>query len=217
MNTGTRMTRKGRMHTDLSATQKWDIKDFAKHHAEPETQNSKLVTCNRFMSIIFETTRLIVRQFTENDKDNFFLLSGNETVMQYIRPVSTKEESDKFLLENIAAYEKNPNAGRWAVMEKANGTFAGSFAIIPMLSQPENIQLGYSLRVENWGRGFATELTKTGLDYFMKHYSHPVIHGITEVLNAASQKVLLKAGFQPAGSFMEEEKELLMFVVKRND
>ena len=52
------------------------------------------------MKTIFETERLIVRQFTEKDKDNFFLLSGNETVMQYIRPVSTKEESDKFLLEN---------------------------------------------------------------------------------------------------------------------
>ena len=167
------------------------------------------------MGIIFETERLIVRQFTKEDKDNFFLLSGNETIMQYIRAVSTKEQSDKFLLENIAAYEKNPKSGRWAVMEKADGSFAGSFAIIPMPSAPEKIQLGYSLRLENWGRGFATELTKAGLDYFMKHYSHPVIHGITEVLNVASQKVLLKAGFQPAGTIVEEEKELLMFVVKR--
>ena len=167
------------------------------------------------MSTIFETERLIVRQFTEDDKDNFFLLSGNETVMQYIRAVSTKEESDKFLLENIAVYEKNPHGGRWAVMEKANGTFAGSFAIIPMPSDPKKIQLGYSLRLENWGKGFATELTMAGLDYFMKNYSEPEIYGITEVLNVASQKVLLKAGFHPAGTIIEEEKELLLFVVKR--
>lgn len=165
--------------------------------------------------VIFETKRLIVRQFTKKDKDNFFLLSGNKTVMQYIRTVSTKEESDKFLLENISAYEKNPLSGRWAVIEKANGSFAGSFAIIPMSSEPKKIQLGYSLRLENWGRGFATELTVAGLEYFMKHYSEPEIYGITEVPNVSSQKVLLKAGFQPAGSFMEEGKELLMFVVKR--
>ena len=166
--------------------------------------------------IIFETKRLIVRQFTENDKDNFFLLSGNETVMQYIRAVSTKEESDKFLLENIAAYEVNPHGGRWAVINKATGLFAGSFAIIPMPSQPEKIQLGYSLLPENWGKGYATELTKTGLDYFMKYYSLPEIYAITEIPNTASQKVLLKAGFQPAGTTMEGEKELLMFVVKSN-
>ena len=167
------------------------------------------------MSIIFETERLIVRQFTEDDMDNFFLLSGNATVMQYIRAVSTKEESDKFLLENIVAYDKNPHGGRWAVIEKVNNLFAGSFAIIPVPSQPEKIQLGYSLRLENWGRGFATELANGGLKYFMKHYSHTEIYGITEVPNVASQKVLLKAGFQPAGSFMEGGKELMMFVIKK--
>jgi len=163
---------------------------------------------------IFKTESLIVRQFTEEDKDNIFRLVGNENVMQYIRPVNTKEESDQFLLENIAAYEKNPHGGRWAVLEKANGLFAGSFAIIPMPSQPEKIQLGYSLLPENWGRGFATELTRAGLDYFMNHYSLPEIYGITEIPNTASQKVLLKAGFQPAGTMMEGEKELLMFVVR---
>lgn len=167
------------------------------------------------MSTIFETERLIVRQFTEKDFDNFFLLTGNAMVMQYIRAVSTKEESDKFLLENIEAYKKNPHSGRWAVMEKENNSFAGSFAIIPVPSAPEKIQLGYSLRLENWGRGFATELTKSGLEYFMKHYSEPEIYGITEIPNVGSQKVLLKAGFQPAGSFVEEGKELLMFLVKR--
>jgi ribosomal-protein-alanine N-acetyltransferase len=164
---------------------------------------------------IFETERLIVRQYTEEDKDLIFLLGGNEAVMRYIRPVNTKEESYQFLLENIALYEKNPHGGRWAVMEKANGLFAGSFAIIPMPSDPEKIQLGYALIPENWGRGFATELTKAGLDYFMKHYELPEICGVTEIPNTISQKVLLKAGFQPAGSFMEEGKELLLFVVKR--
>lgn len=167
--------------------------------------------------IIFETERLIVRQYTEEDKDNMFLLGGNETVMQYIRPVSTKEESDQFLLENITLYEKNPHGGRWAVMEKANGSFAGSFAIIPMRYHPENIQLGYSLIPGNWGKGYATELTKAGLEYFMNNYSEPQIYGITEIPNTASQKVLLKAGFQPAGSIMEDGKELLMFVVKRTN
>jgi [ribosomal protein S5]-alanine N-acetyltransferase len=168
------------------------------------------------MSTIFETERLIVRQYTEEDKDNIFLLGGNEAVMRYIRPVNTREESYQFLLENIALYEKNPHGGRWAVIEKVNGLFAGSFAIIPIPSQPEKIQLGYALIPENWGKGFATELTMAGLEYFMKNYSEPEIYGITEVPNVVSQKVLLKAGFQPAGSFMEGEKELLMFVVKRN-
>ena len=164
---------------------------------------------------IFETERLVVRRYTEKDKDNFFLLNGDEEVMRYIRLVSSKEESDKFLLDNISFYLANPHRGRWAVEEKATGAFAGSFAIIPIPSEPAKIQLGYSLLSENWGRGFATELTVAGLQYFFETDSLPEIYGVTEILNVASQKVLLKAGFQPAASFMEEGKELLLFVAKQ--
>lgn len=166
--------------------------------------------------MIFETERLIVRRFTAEDKDNFFLLTGNAAVMQYIRPVSTKEESDKFLLENISFYLANPRRGRWAVEEKATRVFVGSFAIIPIPSEPAKIQLGYSLAPVNWGRGFATELVKAGLEYFFANDLLPEIYGITETPNVASQKALLKAGFIPDGTFMEEDKELLRFVVRRS-
>ncbi len=165
--------------------------------------------------VVFETERLIVRQFEETDKDNIFLMVGNETVMLYIRPVNTKEESDKFLLENMAAYENNPHGGRWAVIRKEDGLFAGSFAIIPLPNDPQKIQLGYLLLPENWGKGYATELAKAGVDYFMNNYSLPEIYGVTEMPNTASQKVLLRTGFKPDGSFMEKEKKLLRFVVKR--
>lgn len=166
--------------------------------------------------IIFETARLRVRPYTPADKDHFFSMSGNEDVMRYIRPISTREQSDAFLLENIASYEKAPCRGRWAVDEKSTGSFVGSFAIIPIVSQPGKIQLGYSLTPGYWGRGYATELTMAGLDYFFLTDSLPEIYGITEIPNIPSQKVLLKAGFLPAGSFMEGEKELLMFVKRRD-
>ena len=167
--------------------------------------------------IIFETARLLVRQYTEQDKDLIFLLGGNEDVMRYIRPVSTKEESDQFLLENISLYQKNANRGRWAVINKATGEFVGSLAIIPIPDEPEKIQLGYSLRIEHWGKGYATELANAGLQYFLKNEQLPGIYGITEIPNIGSQKVLLKAGFQPFGTKKEGEKELLVFIVKRTD
>lgn len=165
--------------------------------------------------IIFETARLRVRQYTEEDAGLFFLLSGNADVMQYIRPVSTREQSDAFLKENIDYYRNNPTRGRWAVEEKESRVFVGSFAIIPLPSQPSELQLGYSLTPENWGKGYATELTLAGLDYFLKQETLPVIYGVTETPNIASQKVLLKAGFEPAGILPEGEKELLLFRVNR--
>ncbi len=163
----------------------------------------------------FETERLIVRLYTDADRDNHFALMGDPAVMQYIRAVKNKEESDAFLAEVITHSHKFPTMGRWAVEEKKSGKFVGSFAIIPVTGEEEKIQLGYSLLPHCWGKGYATELTKSGLIYFFKHNSYAEIYAHTEIPNVASQKVLMKAGFHQAGTKMEEGKELIRFIFKR--
>ncbi len=163
-------------------------------------------------SYLFETERFVVRPYTVADRDNFFALSGNEQVMQYIRAVQTREESDKFLDEIINFSMENPLMGRWAVDEKTSGNFVGSFAIIPIAGEEEKIQLGYSLLPDQWGRGIATELTFAGLRYFATNFRDPVVYGITEEPNTASQNVLLKAGFEEFGTKMEGEKTLIVFM-----
>lgn len=165
--------------------------------------------------IIFETDRLIVQQYEfETDADNFFALNGDEEVMRYIRAVKTKEECDEFLKQNIEAYKTNPLIGRWAVYEKASGYFVGSFAIIP-IEGTEDIQLGYAFLKENWGKGFASEVTKTGLDYYFRNTNADHIYAIAEKDNLSSHKVLLKNGFVPDGTRKEDEKELLRFIYRK--
>jgi ribosomal-protein-alanine N-acetyltransferase len=168
------------------------------------------------VTTLFKTTRLIVRQFWEEDKDDFFQLTGSEEVMRYIRPPSKKEDSDRFLTEIIADYLNHRSRGRWAVVEKETKKLIGTFAIIPIPSQPAKTQLGYSFIPPEWGKGYATELAKAGLAWFFSHDPSPVIYGVTEVANVPSQQVLLKAGFKTNGSFLEEGKDLLLFAATRS-
>jgi ribosomal-protein-alanine N-acetyltransferase len=165
--------------------------------------------------IIFETERLIVRQYAfEIDRENFFLLNGVDDVMRYIRATKTKEECDVFLKKAIDSYKINPLIGRWAADEKATGKFVGSFAIIP-IEGSEDIQLGYALLKENWEKGFASELTKSGLDYYFENTNADHIYAIAEKANIASHKVLLKNSFVPDGTKMEDGKELLKFIYRK--
>ena len=165
--------------------------------------------------IIFQTERLIVRQYDfEIDTENFFSLNGDDDVMRYIRATKTKEECDVFLKKAIAAYKINPLIGRWAADEKATGKFVGSFAIIP-IEGSDDIQLGYALLKENWGKGFASELTKSGLEYYFKNTNADHIYAIAEVGNIASHKVLLKNSFVPNGTKKEDDKELLKFIYRK--
>jgi [ribosomal protein S5]-alanine N-acetyltransferase len=165
--------------------------------------------------IIFETERLIVRPYTKKDADNFFALNGDQEIMRYIRPAKSREECDAFLLETIAAVEANPQMGRWAVDEKTTGRFVGSFAVI-FIEDTEMIQLGYSLLKKEWGRGYATELTKAGIEYVFTVMQLPLIYAVTEIEHTASQQVLLKAGFKPETLFTEDDKELQRFILYKD-
>ena len=165
--------------------------------------------------IIFETERLMVRQYVfATDAENFHLLNGDDDVMRYIRATKSKEECDDFLKQIIEAYKINPLLGRWAAEEKTTGTFVGSFAIIP-IEGTTDIQLGYALLKENWGKGYASELTRAGLAYYFKNSNADHIYAIAEQANTASHKVLLKNAFVNDGIRKEEEKELLKFIYRK--
>ncbi len=165
--------------------------------------------------IIFETERLIVRRYDFNiDTENFFLLNSDDDVMRYIRATKSKEECNVFLKKIIETYKINPLTGRWAANEKATEKFVGSFAIIP-IEDSDDIQLGYAFLKENWGKGFASELTKAGLDYYFKNTNADHIYAIAEEANIASHKVLLKNGFVSDGIKTEEGKELLRFIFRK--
>jgi RimJ/RimL family protein N-acetyltransferase len=165
--------------------------------------------------IVFETERLVIRPYTMNDLDNFFLLNGDEDVMRYIRPAQTLEQSKEFLQKIITAYAERPGMGRWGMFSNQDHRFLGSFAIIPV-EKSDKLQLGYALIKENWGKGYATESVKGGLQYAFGYLGLTEIAGITYPENIPSQKVLLKNGFVFDRTFKEDDKELNLYICKRS-
>ena len=165
---------------------------------------------------IFETERLLVRTYSEGDQENFFLLNGNEDVMRYIRPVKSREECDEFLLEVIAYSRAEEIYGRWAVEDKLTREFIGSFAIIPREGK-EQMQLGYALLPQYWGKGYATELTVAGIRYVFTKTPIDPIYAYAQAPNHSSQKVLLKAGFRHIGNDNENGKEIAGFMLRKSE
>ena len=166
------------------------------------------------MLIIFETERLIVRSYTMDDIDHFFRLNGDKDVMRYIRPAQTREQSKVFLRKIIAAYKERPGAGRWGMFSTENGEFVGSFAVIPV-ENSAMLQMGYALLKENWGKGYASESVKGGIEYVFGPLGLSAIAGITFPENIASQKVLLKNGFVFDKTITEDGAELNLYMLYR--
>ncbi len=163
---------------------------------------------------LFETERLFVRRFTTIDAECFFLLNSDVGVMQFIRPVKNRKESDAFLAENLNFYLDTSSLGRFAVVEKVTGNFLGTFSFL-YLSGESDFHLGYALLPAAWGKGFATELVRSGIIYFFSHNLKKEVFAITDTENRASRNVLLKSGFQNKGQTLDHGQMLDLFVVSR--
>jgi [ribosomal protein S5]-alanine N-acetyltransferase len=168
------------------------------------------------MHIVFETERLLVRRYTLADEENFFRLNNDIDVVRFIRPPKSRQESHEFLLQNLAMYEQFPFMGRWAMLHKPSGDFIGSFAVFP-IDNTKDIQLGYSLFTEHWGKGYATESIPAGRQYAFDNLCLKEIFAITEKENTASQKALLKCGFAQTGDKVENGRTLFRFASANPD
>jgi [ribosomal protein S5]-alanine N-acetyltransferase len=164
--------------------------------------------------MIFETERLIVKPFTANNQEEFFKVNGDPEVMKYIRPAKSREQADEFLIEVIAYNNDKKNYGRWAVWQKLSGLFVGSFALIPVEGS-DKMQLGYALLPSYWGLGYASELTKAGIEYTFTKTNLNKVYGYTEKDNLPSKKVLEKCGFSFNGEKKEENKIILEYVLEK--
>lgn len=78
------------------------------------------------MQIIFETPRLILGQFTEEDASLILELNSDPEIVKYVRePVlTTKEQAKKIIVDIILPQYKN-NLGRWATYTKSDNEFIG--------------------------------------------------------------------------------------------
>jgi ribosomal-protein-alanine N-acetyltransferase len=153
--------------------------------------------------IIFETKRILVRQFTPADEEDFVAMNANEEVMRYIRPAKTREDAIAFLHENLDLYKSMPGYGRWAAIDKTRNRFAGSFAVIPLQYTP-HIQIGYLLMPPWWGKGLASEMLLGGLDYCRVNLALSYVVAVTRQQNHPSKHILRKAGFSEVGLHYED-------------
>ena len=148
------------------------------------------------MHIVFETPRLYLRRFTNDDGNIIMDLNGDPDVLKYIHepPINTKERASEILLTIILPQYEN-NLGRWAIHLKATHEFIG-WCGLKYLAESGEIDLGYRLKKSAWGNGFATEAAQASLEYGLLKLKLPLIVGRAHVHNHASIKVLEKIGMK---------------------
>lgn len=151
------------------------------------------------MHIIFQTPRLILRQFTEADAPLILSLNSDPEIVKYVHEPTLKseEQAEKILIDIILPQYKK-KLGRWAIHIKDNMDFIG-WCGLKYRPEIDEIDLGYRLMQKAWSKGYATEAAQASLEHGFTELNLKLITGRAHIENLASIKVLEKIGMNFIG------------------
>lgn len=145
------------------------------------------------MSVYKITTRQFgLFRMRDGDQEKYYSLSCNEKVMKFVTGYAlTREESDEmfrgFLLEN----DLDKDLGRYFIEDKISGELIGAAKLDKV---GEEIEIGYRIQEAHWGKGVATEVASGLVRYARNQMRSKSVIAFVNVENAASIRVLQKAG-----------------------
>ena len=80
---------------------------------------------------------------------------------------------------------------KWVAYDRANGELIGrGGASRQLVAGAERIEIGWTLRADRWGRGYATEIGRAALDLAFDELGADEVVAFTEILNARSRAVM---------------------------
>jgi RimJ/RimL family protein N-acetyltransferase len=174
------------------------------------------------MKVVLETQRLLLRQFTEADAEFLLLMEKEPDVLRYVgrKPLADLDAyRNKIRTTFLPHYDKPGGFGTWAIVEKASGEFVGGGTLRPGMDSNEaaemgytsdDVELGYGLRKQSWGKGYATEVAQALVQRAFTDLGATSLVACVTIDNVASVRVLEKAGLRRAGEplYLHGENEL---------
>lgn len=148
----------------------------------------------------FTTERLILRPRQVSDLEDSIAINSDPEVMRYLGAVWPPERQRAHLSAQIEA-DFGEGLGYWSLFELAAPERMLGWALLTPLPGTDDVQIGYRLRRDAWGRGIATEAAARLMDHAFTTVDLPALAASVHPENLGSQRVLTKLGTADAGSY----------------
>ena len=151
------------------------------------------------LSPTITTDRLILRRYKETDIDAIYDIITDNRLSKYIKfPDLTKEQE----LECIKEWIKDADESKyekWVIERKSDNAIVGNIDVNTVVKKHNYCNVGYTIRYDYWGNGYASEALKAVSDHLLNDIGYHLVECSCNELNIQSSKVMLKAGFKKDG------------------
>ncbi len=181
--------------------------------------------------LVLETERLVLQPLSMDDTGLAISMFTDPDVVRYVCDLYSPEE----IAENLHTQIRRGAGGRigiWSMTRKDSGEKIGSCILLPVPVEEDDtdwslvvedrypeaeIEVGYLLRPQAWGQGFATEICQRLLRFSFEMTSLSEIVATTDQKNTASHHVLGKCGLTNEGLQRAYATECTFFRIRRDD
>src|SRR5688572_8035398 len=170
-------------------------------------------------AMIYQTERLIVRPWTDDDLEDAFAIYSDPEVMRYLGaspgvPIPDLEKmAERMRFWRERDRDLQPGLGFWAIEE--DGTAVGSVILRPLPSDVK-IEVGWHLGRHYWGYGYATEAAAGAIRHGFDAVGLEEIYSIIYPENERSIRVAERLGMESLGTTTAyHDRELLFYRVTK--
>jgi RimJ/RimL family protein N-acetyltransferase len=141
-----------------------------------------------------DTDRLYLRPMTMRDVDDLFALHSEPEVREFMPALDREEVIDRLRRDDDdwTAY----GHGLFALLASDDGRFLGRVAL-KYWPQFDEAEVGWVLRREAWGHGYATEAARACAAWGFREFDYPYLTAMIRRDNERSIRVAGRLGMTP--------------------
>lgn len=158
------------------------------------------------------TERLILRQITIEDLNEFFILKSDERLLKnYYAKAKTYEEARQFLHSINDGIDKNEWI-LWGITAKNENKLIGSICFWNISKEQSKAEIGYEMMFDWHGKGIMAEAVKAVIEYGFESMNLDSIEALPYLNNVKSIKLLERNNFIRGTSFKENDSSEEMVI-----
>lgn len=143
-----------------------------------------------------ETDRIVLRPWTERDRQPFAELSADPAVMEHLLPMNSREATDGWIDRRMAHLAEH-GFSFWALEAKASGAFLGAVGLLKVSYDAHfapAVEVGWRVSRPFWGQGYATEAAAASIKFGFENFGLSEVVANTVAQNTSSRRVMEKLG-----------------------
>lgn len=148
---------------------------------------------------MIQTERLILRPWREEDREPYHATCNTAAVTEFVGGPASVANVDA-AIDRIQAGQKAHGHCYWAIERNADGAFIGYCGLRhsddPGAPIDGEIEIGWRLREDAWGQGYALEAARASLEWGFANLDVARIVAITSTDNLGCLKLIERLGMQ---------------------